>query len=348
MRLSDLDYPHPVEAIAQRPLPRRDDARLLVVPEKGSLRDTHVRDLPAEIRPGDVFVLNESRVRPARLFGRKESGGRVELLVLGRRPPATWLAMIRASHAPAPGAILVLPGATLRVSGREAEVFLLERVEGCLDQALAEHGVPPLPPYIRRPADESDRERYQTTHARSDPGEWDSPGSSVAAPTAGLHFTPDLRARLEAAGAILVHVALGVGPGTFRPIETDRVEDHRMHDEPVEISGEAAEAVNAARAEGRCVTAVGTTSLRALEAAASSGGIVRSTRGRTGLFLLPGARLRTADRLLTNFHQPRSTLLALVAAFAGTTRALEAHREAIARGYRLFSYGDAMLVDRQS
>ena len=346
MRVLDLDYGHPEEACAQRPPASREDARLLVAPADGSLQDDAVARLAAHVRPGDVFVLNDSRVQPARIDAVKDSGGQAELLVLERRPGRRWLAMIKASHAPKPGRLLALTGGcVVEVEAREGDLFVLAEREGRLDDALATHGRPPLPPYIRRQADAGDVERYQTTFARAR-SEWGSPGSSVAAPTAGLHFTPGLVARMEEAGASFARVGLGVGPGTFRPIESERVEDHRMHEESFETGDEAAGLVNRALAEGRRVTAVGTTSLRAVEAAATPSGRVRAVRASTGMFFVPGCRFRVVTRLLTNFHRPQSTLLALVAAFAGTERALLIHREGVARGYRLFSYGDATLVDR--
>jgi S-adenosylmethionine:tRNA ribosyltransferase-isomerase len=345
MHVHELDYAHPPESVAQRPAPERDAARLLLVPASGPFLDSCVSDLPSHVVRGDVFVVNDSRVRPARLFGARATGGRVQLLLLERRPGG-WLAMLKSSRTPKVGAELHVGDARLRLAAREGDLFVLEEISGDLEAVAAREGVPPLPPYIRREADEDDVERYQTTHARRVADAWGGAGSSVAAPTAGLHFTPALRERLIAAGASIVAVSLGVGPGTFRPIESDDVEDHRMHEEPLRVGAEAASAVNDALAAGRRVTAVGTTSLRALEAATTPAGRVRAVEGRTGLFLVPGARIRTATRILTNFHQPCSTLLALVAAFAGTDRALEAHRTGVARGYRLFSYGDAMLVDR--
>lgn len=348
MRVHELDYEHPEDACAQRPLEQRSASRLLVSSPGLPLRDDRVANLPVHVVPGDVFVLNDTRVQPARIDGVKESGGRAELLVLERRPgaPETWLAMIRASHAPKAGRVLDLPGGCrVRVAARDGDLFVLEPVAGDLATTLRDHGRPPLPPYIRREADAADVSRYQTAFARED-GAWTTAAASVAAPTAGLHFDAPLLDRMEAAGAVIVKLSLGVGPGTFRPIEADAVEDHRMHEEAIEIPPDVAEAVNAALRRGARITAVGTTSLRALESAATSEGRVRALRARTGLYCLPGCRFRVVSRLMTNFHRPRSTLLALVAAFAGTGRALEIHREGVRRGYRLFSYGDATLVER--
>lgn len=348
MRIQDLAYAHPEEACAQRPAPERDQARMLVAEASGTLRDDAVENLPRHVRPGDVFVLNDSRVQPARIDAVKDSGGRAELLILNQDAGGAWRAMIKSSHAPRAGHRLTLAGGCrLEVTGRDGDLFLLREESGDLGAALAAHGRPPLPPYIRRAADDDDVRRYQTTFARAT-GEWGSAAASVAAPTAGLHLTPALMARMEEAGARIVRVTLGVGPGTFRPIETELVEDHRMHEERVEVSAEAAEAVNCALATGGRITAVGTTSLRVLEAAASPAGRVRPVTASTGLFCVPGTRFRVVSRLLTNFHRPQSTLLALVAAFAGAERALELHRQGVARGYRLFSYGDATLVERSA
>jgi S-adenosylmethionine:tRNA ribosyltransferase-isomerase len=344
---TDLDYEYPASAVAQHPAARRDEARLLGVPAASSLTHGRVADLPGHCREGDVLVLNDSSVQPARLSGRKASGGAVELLVLDRRVEAatpTWVALVGAAHAPKIGTRLVLDGGVCAlVAAREGELFVLE-VEGDMDAALAGHGRPPLPPYIHRPADATDRERYQTTFAV--PGDWGTAHVSSAAPTAGLHLTPELLAAAAEAGATVLRLSLGVGVGTFRPVDTPRVEDHRMHEERIDVPEETAEVVTRAVLERRRVTAVGTTALRALEAAATAEGRVRAVRGRTGLFLLPGSPFRVVSRLLTNFHQPRTTLLALVHAFGGRDRVRAAYAEAIARGYRLFSYGDAMLVER--
>jgi S-adenosylmethionine:tRNA ribosyltransferase-isomerase len=347
VKLSALEYAFPEEATAQRPAPDRESARLLLVPRGGGFSELTVADLPRLFVPGDVLVVNDTRVRPARLLGRKPTGAKVELLVLQHRPDGTWTAMVRASRSPAPSSVVELPGdAAVRVVAREGELFVLAEERGDLAACLEAHGRPPLPPYIRRESDESDVQRYQSAFARADAGDWGSAGSSVAAPTAGLHLGSRVLAALEEAGVTVARVGLGVGVGTFRPIEAPRVEDHRMHEEAFAIPEAAAAAVSSAVAQRRRVTAVGTTSLRALEAAASPRGALRAVVARTGLFAVPGSRFRVVSRLLTNFHRPGSTLIALVAAFAGAERALAAHREAVTRGFRLFSYGDAMLVER--
>ena len=272
--------------------------------------------------------------------------------MLERRPGEggeDWLALVRSSRSPRAGSRLVLDeGPNVEVLGREAELFVLRPEPGAaLASWLTIHGRMPLPPYIRRDADAEDSERYQTTFA-ADTEDWSGAGASAAAPTAGLHFTSGLLAALEEKGVNVKRLSLGVGVGTFRPVQAERVEDHRMHEEPFEIPAETAAAVNEALARGARITAVGTTTLRALEAAATAGGRVRAGAARTGLYLMPGAKLRTAQRLLTNFHQPRSSLLALVQAFAGRETILHAYREAVAGGYRLFSYGDCMLLERRS
>jgi len=352
MDVAELDYEHPPESIAQRPAGRREDARLLAVGLDGSLSHERVTGLARHFEAGELLVLNETRVRPGRAFGRKESGARLELLVLERRSTAVgedWLALVRSSRSPKPGSRLLLDdGPAIEVIGREDELFVLRPEPGAaLATWLETHGRVPLPPYIRRDADADDTERYQTTFA-ADTEAWSGPAASAAAPTAGLHLTPALIAELERKGVGIHRLSLGVGVGTFRPVQAERLEDHRMHEEAFEIPWETAAAVNEALARGARVTAVGTTTLRALEAAATAGGRVRAGAARTGLYLMPGCRLRTAQRLLTNFHQPRSSLLALVQAFAGRETILHAYREAVAGGYRLFSYGDCMLLERRS
>lgn len=319
---------------------------MLCADADGSLRHGRVGQLPAHVSAGDVVVVNDTRVRPCRLTARKDSGGAAEVLVLEHADGNRWHALVRASRSPREGQRLLLPGGvSARVCGRAGAAFVLD-VEGDLDDCLERHGAPPLPPYIDRPFDDDDRARYQTTFARRERAPLGSPGAAAAAPTAGLHLTADVVAAIERRGARVVRLALGVGAGTFRPVNEDRVEDHLMHEEPFEVPAETAAAVNAARAEGRVILAIGTTTLRALEAAVTPGGRVRAVTGRTGLFVTPGTPIRTATRLLTNFHQPGSTLLALVQAFAGGDVIRAVHQEAAAEGYRLFSYGDCMLLAR--
>lgn len=341
MKISDFDYDLPEDLIAQEPIEPRDAARLLVVPASGPLAHRAITDLPELLAPGDLLVLNDTRVIPARLLGRKESGGKVELLLceplaggLGRR----WRAMGQASKPIRPGARLQFDGLAATVEASEGEGFyavVLDREGPELESALERAGRLPLPPYIRRAPGAADRTRYQTVLARK-------PGSA-AAPTAGLHFTPALLDRLAARGVERTTVTLHVGPGTFLPVRAERLDDHRMHGERYEVPEEAAAAVARARARGGRVVAVGTTSARTLESAWRDGRLVPG-EGRTELFIRPGHAFGALDALLTNFHLPRSTLLVLACALGGRERILAAYREAVARRYRFFSYGDAMLL----
>ena len=342
MRLSDLDYDLPEELIAQEPLPERDASRLLVVdvPAEG-LRHERFTNLP-HLLPPSLFVFNDTRVFPARLTGRKETGGRVEILLLRKREEGAqvWLALGRSSKGLRPGMTLAL--AEDRVSARvvasleDGHVEVELRGDGDIDDLIREVGEVPLPPYIRRAAVETDRDRYQTVYAR-EPG-------AVAAPTAGLHFTDATLRALREAGHEQAYVTLHVGPGTFRPVQADRLEDHPMHEETYEIPEATVDAIAAARSAGRAVVAVGTTVVRTLEAATREGGVPAAGIGSTRLFIRPPYRFRAVDHLVTNFHLPRSTLLALVMAFAGVDLTRRAYRAAIADRYRFYSYGDAMLI----
>jgi S-adenosylmethionine:tRNA ribosyltransferase-isomerase len=339
LTLADFDFALPPELIAQHPLADRAASRLLHVAQD-KLADLQFGDLPALVAPGEVLVFNDTKVIKARLFGRKPSGGKVEVLVervLGGREA---LALVRTSHAPRAGAVFEFgEGASLRqavVRDRESDLFRLEFDDDVL-ATLEALGEVPLPPYIQHRPSGADAARYQTVYARA-------PGA-VAAPTAGLHFTDALRAQLVARGARLAHVTLHVGAGTFQPVRVERIRDHVMHAERYAIEPPAALAINAALAEGRSVTAVGTTALRALESAAGDGA-VRAGSGETRLFIAPGFHFRIVRRLITNFHLPRSTLLMLVSAFAGLERIRGAYAHAIAERYRFFSYGDAMLLER--
>jgi S-adenosylmethionine:tRNA ribosyltransferase-isomerase len=330
--LAEFDYELPEELIAQAPLPERDASRLLVLPRRsGPPQHRAIRDLPQLLRAGDLLVVNDARVIPARLHGHKEgSGGKVELLLVEPLAGGDWLALGQASKPLRPGVRVEVLGSSIEVvearSGGELVVRLPLRGEA-LWKFLEEAGELPLPPYIRHAPGPADRERYQTMFARE--------RGAVAAPTAGLHFTPALIAALRARGIRIAAITLHVGPGTFLPVRTERVEDHRMHGERYFVPDETARELD--RAER--VIAVGTTALRTLEA---SGG--RPGPGGTDLFVKPGYEFRIVDGLLTNFHLPRSTLLMLVAAFAGLDRVKAAYREAIAARYRFFSYGDAMLI----
>ncbi|HEY8414227.1 MAG TPA: tRNA preQ1(34) S-adenosylmethionine ribosyltransferase-isomerase QueA [Thermaerobacter sp.] len=343
MRVDDFDYELPPELIAQRPLPERDASRLMVVDRRtGRWQHARFRDLPRFLRPGDCLVLNDSRVVPARLYGRRPGGGRVEFLLL--RPlegGERWLALVRPGRRLRPGAVALCGDEDpLRVEVEavtetgERVVRLTPPAGETVEQALHRLGRVPLPPYIREELD--DPERYQTVYARHE--------GSVAAPTAGLHFTPQLLARLEGMGVALARITLHVGLGTFRPVTAERVEDHVMHAEYYEVPPEAAEVINDARARGGRVIAVGTTVTRTLETVADEEGRIHPGRGWTDLFIRPGYRFRAIDGLITNFHLPRSTLLMLVAALLGRERTLAAYREAVARRYRFFSFGDAMLI----
>ena len=332
MKLSDFDFELPPRQIATEPARPRDSARLLTVGE--ALADRTVRDLPELLEPGDLLVVNDTRVRPARIFGRRETGGRVEFLMLRREPAGVYQSLVKAHRRLRPGETVALDG--------DVSVTLLERpqggaiwrvrVHGDLDAALDEFGHVPLPPYIKRGDMPEDRESYQTIFA-------DEPGSA-AAPTAGLHFTDDLLARLDARGVGIARVTLHVGYGTFQPIDTEEVEDHRMHAEHFSVSEEAAETIAGRR--GRLI-AVGTTTTRVLETLERTGGI-RAGEGRTELYLYPGQRVTVIDGLLTNFHLPQSSLLLLVCAFGGKDRILDAYAHAVRSGYRFYSYGDAMLI----
>jgi S-adenosylmethionine:tRNA ribosyltransferase-isomerase len=340
VNISDFDYDLPEELVAQEPLEPRDASRLLVVPREGPLRHRAFRDLADHLDPGDLLVLNDTRVFPARLVGRKESGGRCELLLLEPLDAsrARWRAMGQSSKPLRVGARLSFGALAATVEAVEGEGFLAVRFDAAgdaLDAALEREGQVPLPPYIRRAPRPDDRARYQTVVARA-------PGSA-AAPTAGLHFTSELLGRLAAKGIGRAFVTLHVGPGTFLPVRGDDLDRHTMHEERFEIPAETVEAFAAARSAGRRIVAVGTTAVRALESAWADGGI-RAGAGRTRLFIRPGHGFRAVDALVTNFHLPRSTLLVLVCALRGRERVLAAYREAVASRYRFFSYGDAMLL----
>ena len=342
MKLSDFDYPLPEDRIAQAPLAERDASRLLVLDRaRPELAHRTFRDIGEYLAPGDLLVANDAKVIPARLRGTKvATGGKVELLLCetldaeGRR----WRALGQASKALRPGMRLRFAG------GLEAEIEA-EAGEGAYDvrlladdipAAIARAGELPLPPYIRRAPENSDLARYQTVYAAH--------GTAAAAPTAGLHFTPELIESLKAAGVRFATLTLNVGPGTFLPVRTEDIRAHTMHAERFEIPAETAAAVAETRASGKRVIAVGTTSLRALEAAAREDRTVNPGPASAQLFIYPGYRFKVVDAMVTNFHLPKSTLVMLVSALAGRERILAAYAEAVARGYRFFSYGDAMLI----
>lgn len=340
MRLDDFDYRLPQELIAQFPSGRRGADRLLHLDGgAGALSDRQFGDLAGLVAPGDIVVLNDTRVIKARLLGTKKTGGRVEVMVERVLGGGEVLAQVGANHPTRVGSTLALAGGIeATVLGREGEFFRL-RFEGCDDVlALLEvHGSMPLPMYISRPAGESDAERYQTVYARA-------PGA-VAAPTAGLHFEAAMLDALRDKGVALATVTLHVGAGTFQPVRVQELAQHEMHGEWYDVPPETVGAINRARAGGGRVLAVGTTTLRALESAAA-GGALEPGRGETRLFILPGYRFTVVERLLTNFHLPKSTLLMLVAAFGGMDNIRRAYRHAIERRYRFYSYGDAMLIEK--
>ena len=336
-RLSDFDYDLPGAQIAQYPLPDRSASRLLVLERAtGSVRHLHFRDLPSLIPPGDVLVINTSRVIPARLHGKREGGQDAEFLLVREAADGTWLALAHPGGKLKPGRRVTL--------GDDSVVEIVEvlggglrrvRFVGSLDAltTLAKYGEVPLPPYIRRAPDRDDRERYQTVFATHD--------GSVAAPTAGLHFTTELLARLHEQRTFVTAIDLHVGPGTFKPVETDVLDRHTMHPEAYEIAPGAASGINHNRGK---IWAVGTTVVRALESAANPAGEVVDGAGETSLFIRPPYEFKVVNYLITNFHLPRSTLLMLVCAFGGYEWVMNGYREAVKEGYRFYSYGDAMLI----
>jgi S-adenosylmethionine:tRNA ribosyltransferase-isomerase len=338
LKKSDFNYALPPELIAQAPLAERSASRLLLVPPPPAAFSDHgIAELPQLLQPGDLLVFNDTRVIPARLHGQKDSGGRVEILVERLLPGNEARVQIGASKSPKAGGRIALDGGgEAEVLGREGEFYHLRfHVEGELEDWLQGAGSLPLPPYIRRAPDAADRARYQTVFARH--------SGAVAAPTAGLHFDEALLAALHARGIESGHVTLHVGAGTFQPVRVDDLAEHHMHSEWLNVGAQLVAQVRRTRARGGRVVAVGTTVLRALEAA-SQGGELQPFAGETSIFILPGYRIGSVDALLTNFHLPESTLLMLVSAFAGRERIMAAYAHAIAERYRFFSYGDAMLL----
>lgn len=342
MDVNLFDFDLPRELIAERPVSPRDAARLLHVGRQG-MADGGVRDLPRYLRPGDVVISNDTRVIPARLFGRKGEGG-VELTLHERVGLDSWKAFARPAKKLRPGDTIRFAddfAATVAEKGEAGEVTVrFDRGGDALMLALDTHGRLPLPPYIRKgEADERDRDDYQTVFAREK--------GAVAAPTAGLHFTPELLAAIDATGATRATVTLHVGAGTFLPVKADDTRDHRMHAERGVVSAPVAELVNRAKAAGGRVVAIGTTSLRLLESAATEDGRLTPFDGATDIFITPGYRFRLVDVLMTNFHLPKSTLFMLVSAFAGLDRMRAAYEHAKVAGYRFYSYGDACLLERE-
>ena len=337
MAAEDFSYHAPEELIAQRPPENRGASRLLHLPAGGEPRDRQFADLPRLLESGDLLVVNDTAVIPARLFGTKKSGGRVEMLLERFLDRNRALAQLRANRSPRAGQELVFEGgATARVAGREDAFFVLE-FDRDLDAHLRRHGHVPLPPYIRRPDRSADRAAYQTVFARR--------AGAVAAPTAGLHFDDAMLGELAGRGVDIARITLHVGAGTFKPVTARQIRDGELHQERMVVSGDACRRISACRRRGGRVCAVGTTVTRALETAASDGEI-KPFHGETRLFVMPGFVFRAVDMLVTNFHLPESSLLMLVCAFAGRQRVLDAYRYAVGQRYRLFSYGDAMLLEK--
>lgn len=340
MKTSDFDYDLPPELIAQTPVEPRDHSRLLVYTRADkTIRHMHFYDLPQLLRRGDVLVINETKVIPARLLGQKEDTGvPVELLLLKRLERDVWEALVRPGRRLRPGAMCTFGDGALRAeiigNAEDGGRTVRFHYDGVFEEILDRLGQMPLPPYIHESL--RDKTRYQTVYAREE--------GSAAAPTAGLHFTPELLDRVRAMGVEVVPILLHVGLGTFRPVKEEDVSRHHMHVEHYEVPAQAAERINAARAAGgRCIC-VGTTSVRTLETVTGEDGIVRAESGDTGIFLTPGCAFHATDALITNFHLPQSTLLMLVSALMGREEALRVYREAVGERYRFFSFGDAMMI----
>lgn len=338
MKKSDFHFDLPDELIAQAPLAERSASRLLHLQADGARVDRHVRDLPRLLQAGDLLVFNDTRVIPARLFGRKDSGGRVEILIERITGAREARAQLGVSKSPKAGARITLDsGGEFEVLGREGEFYLLRLLgDEALEKLLLRAGRLPLPPYIQREPGQNDAERYQTVFAKH--------VGAVAAPTAGLHFDEELLEQLRMQGVRFGHVTLHVGAGTFQPMRAETVHEHTMHSEWLNVGAELVEQIRRTRAAGHRVIAVGTTVVRALETAMCEDE-VRPYAGDTRIFIFPGYRIRSVDALITNFHLPQSTLLMLVSAFCGRERMLDAYRYAVEQRYRFFSYGDAMLLE---
>lgn len=344
MQTSDFYFDLPNELIAQSPLAGRSDSRLLQLDASSIVTHHAIRDLPSLLQPGDLLVFNNTQVIPARLFGHKASGGKVEMLVERVLTDTKLLVKLKASKSPKPGSSVVFFGLNLVVTGRQQDLFeltlatedLAQQQMTSVAQWLDNHGELPLPPYITRTPDASDLDRYQTIYA--------SKKGAVAAPTAGLHFDQALFDALQARGIQTTEITLHVGAGTYQPVRSDDIQEHKMHAERVIVDEETVRAVEATKRSGNRVIAVGTTSVRSLESAALATGQLQPYDGDTDIFIYPGKRFAVVDGLLTNFHLPESTLVMLVAAMAGTQPVLAAYQEAINERYRFFSYGDAMLV----
>lgn len=349
MKITDFDYNLPEELIAQKPADKRDSSRLLVVHrDSGKIEHKHFYDIINYLNPGDLMVLNNSKVLPARLFGEKEgTGAKVEFLLIKRIEGDRWETMVRPGRRLKPGdSVMFCQSPLLRADivdyGADGTRIVEFEYEGIFMERLEEVGSMPLPPYIERSSEEDDKDRYQTVYCKDE--------GSVAAPTAGLHFTEELLAKAQEKGVELAYVTLHVGIGTFRPVKVERVEDHSMHFEEYHISEESARAINRAKAEGRRIISVGTTSTRTVESAAyydeERGCMqVKAGSGSTGIFIYPGYEFKIIDSLITNFHLPKSTLLMLISALYDREKILDVYEEAIRERYRFFSYGDAMFIE---
>ena len=338
MKKSDFNYQLPEALIAQKPLQERSASRMLVLDRKsGAIQDRQFKELLDFLQPNDLVVFNDTKVIPARLYGQKSSGGRIEILIERIESERQALAHIKASKAPKPGSRLLLDGGvSCEMLEREQDLFRLRfNCEATLLELLAEIGHIPLPPYIDRADDADDLHRYQTLFAQQ--------AGAVAAPTAGLHFDQNILDQLDAKGIAKAYVTLHVGSGTFQPVRVENLDEHLMHKEFFQVSAETVAAVEATRQRGGRVVAIGTTAVRALESASQSG-CLQAGFGDTDLFITPGYQFKSVDALLTNFHLPESTLLMLISAFAGYTYVMQAYQHAIAERYRFFSYGDAMLI----
>ena len=340
LKVSDFDYELPKELIAQSPSEKRDESRLLVYHRFTKKTEHRIfRDIVDYLNPGDCLVINDTKVLPARLLGKKEdTGGKMEFVLLRRESEDTWRVLVKPGKRARIGTKFVFGDGLLKAEvlseteegGRLVRFFY----DGVFEEILDKVGVMPLPPYIHKKL--KDPNRYQTVYAKQE--------GSAAAPTAGLHFTPELLDRLQEKGIVIARITLHVGIGTFRPVKVDNVRDHKMHREVYEVTEAAARQINAAKASGKRAVSVGTTSLRTLESVADENGVVHSGRGETGIFIYPGYRFRIIDALITNFHLPKSTLLMLVSALAGREEMLAVYREAISLRYRFFSFGDAMFI----
>ena len=341
MDISDFDFTLPDRLIAQHPPEVRGSSRLLVALPDMPLQDRVFGDLPDYIEAGDVLVFNNTKVMKARLFGQKESGGKIEALIERVLDNHTALAHIRSSKSPKPGTKLIFEGDICAVMVERADELFCLRFEGeqTVYELLEQNGHLPLPPYIERAAGADDDTRYQTVYAKHQ--------GAVAAPTAGLHFTDELLGRLKAKGVETAEVTLHVGAGTFQPVRVDKIEEHKMHSEWFDVPPETVAAIEATHARGNKVWAVGTTSMRALESAARETGRLKAGQGDTDIFITPGYRFRVIDRLITNFHLPKSTLLMLVSAFSSMEHIRSVYRHAVEHEYRFFSYGDAMVLGRR-